>query len=178
VNIEDETEDDDSDGEVPERVCGWLFDVATERLLAKWPALSEDFFRDQIVLTPEPERKAFITQLVCEYQAMIDAEPAVPEVEPEAKVGEVYCHRLGCEAQPSPYCPGDDVRYFEVIDVADLDVLVEVLPRFHYRAQDGRWVDGPIRGVRASRLLRARVAGGGELAVYGAKRRFTAMLLK
>ena len=157
----------DDDDEVPERVCGWLFDDATERLLAKYPALSEDYFRDQIVLTPEPERKAFIAQLVREYQAMIKAEIDDPEIEPEARVGEIYCHRRD-----------DDVRYFEVIDVADRAAFVVSLPGFRYRAKDGLEVAGPVRGVRLSRPLRARVSGADELTVFGAKRRLTATRLK
>jgi len=157
----------DDDDEVPERVCGWLFDEATERLLAKYPALSEDYFRDQIVLTPEPERKAFIAQLVREHQAMIRAEHAAPEVETEASVGEIYCHSRG-----------GDVRYFEVIDVADREVFVVVLPGFRYRVQSGREVAGPVPGVRLSHPLRARSTGNGELTVFGAKRRLIATKLK
>lgn len=157
----------DDDDEVPERVCGWIFDDATERLLSKCIGLGDDYFRDQIMLTPAAERPAFIAQLVREHQAMIKSELATPEAEPDAIVGEVYCHHRG-----------DDVRYFEVIDVADRDVFVMILPGFRYRDQDGREVAGSVRGVRSGQPLRARVTGNGELTVFGSMRRFTTTVLK
>lgn len=157
----------DDDDEVPERVSGWLFDDATERLLAKFPGLGDDYFRDQIMLTPAAERPAFIAQLVRVHQELIKSKLADPEVVPEARLGEIYCHSCG-----------DDARYFEVIDVADREVFVVVLPGFRYRVQSGREVAGPVRGVRLSRPLRARLSNAGELTVFGAKRRLTAMLLK
>ena len=157
----------DDDDEVPERVSGWLFDDATERLLSKCPGLGDDYFRDQIMLTPAPERPAFIAQLVRVHQAMIKTELSAPEVEPEASVGEIYCHGRG-----------DDVRYFEVVDVADRDVFVVALPGFRYRVQCGREVAGPVRGVKLGRPLRAWATGNGELTVFGAKRRLTATRLK
>lgn len=156
----------DDDDEVPERVCGWLFDDSTERLLAQCPGLGDDYFRDQIMLTPAAERPAFISQLVRVHQEMIKSELAAPEVEPEARVGEIYCHR--CD---------DDIRYYEVVDAVDSEVFVVVLPGFRYRVQNGREVAGPVRGVRGSSPIRARASGAGELTVFGAKRRLTAILL-
>lgn len=155
-------EDDGSPDEVPARVCGWIFDDATEHLLAKCPALSEDYFRDQIVLTPEPYRQAFIAQLVREYRAMLKVEQSSPEPAPEACVGEIYQQQ------------GGTVRYFEIVDVAAGDVFVRVLPGFRYRTHAGQVITGPVRGVFSGGTFRARMTGTDELTVFGLKRRLTA----
>lgn len=166
MNLEEETKSDDSDDQIPERVCGWLFDDATERLLAKYPPLSEDYFRDEVMRRPERERTAFINQLVREYLAMVKDEQALPDLVAEPKVGEVFVDRRGGTA-----------RYFDVVDVSGHDVIVRLLPRFVYRRGDGRRVTGPVRGVQSGMTHRARMSGPDELTVFGAKRRLTATRL-
>jgi len=163
VVVDEETEFDGSDDQVPERVCGWLFDDAIERLLAKYPPLSEDYFRDEVMRRPERERKAFVIQLVRGYLAMVKDEQALPDLESEPMVGEVFVERMGGVA-----------RYFEVVDVSGRNLFVRLLPGFVYRLGDGRQVTGPVRGVYSGMTYRARRSGPDELTVFGSKRRLTA----
>jgi len=163
VNTENDIEEDGSSDGVPERVCGWKFDDATERLLAKYPALSEDYFRDEVMRRPKRERKAYIIQLVRGFLAMVKDEQAPSNLGPEPKVGDVFVDPMG-----------DAARYFEVVDGAGHNLFVQMLPGFMYRRGDGCLVAGPVRGVHSGMTYRARITGPNELTVFGSKRRLTA----